>query len=33
MLTHGFGTPAVAVGMQTFYNFLEHQIENLSSKR
>uniref|UniRef100_A0A914YQ21 Transcription factor AP-2 C-terminal domain-containing protein n=1 Tax=Panagrolaimus superbus TaxID=310955 RepID=A0A914YQ21_9BILA len=33
MLTHGFGTPAVAVGMQTFFNFLEHQIESLSSKR
>ena len=33
MLTHGFGTPAVLVGMKTFYNFLNSQIESLSAAR
>uniref|UniRef100_A0A7E4UYC0 TF_AP-2 domain-containing protein n=1 Tax=Panagrellus redivivus TaxID=6233 RepID=A0A7E4UYC0_PANRE len=30
MLTHGFGTPAVLVGMTTFINFINSQIETLT---
>uniref|UniRef100_A0AC34PUN5 Transcription factor AP-2 C-terminal domain-containing protein n=1 Tax=Panagrolaimus sp. JU765 TaxID=591449 RepID=A0AC34PUN5_9BILA len=33
MLTHGFGTPAILVGMKTFSSFLESQIDSLSAAR
>lgn len=32
MLTHGFGTPAVLVGMQMFANFTERQAEVVSEQ-
>uniref|UniRef100_A0A915DYY2 Transcription factor AP-2 C-terminal domain-containing protein n=1 Tax=Ditylenchus dipsaci TaxID=166011 RepID=A0A915DYY2_9BILA len=31
MLTHGFGTPAVLVGMQMFSSFVQHQIQMVKS--